>query len=184
MDTLRQDLRFAVRTLVRRPMFTALAVLTLALGIGANTAIFSVVNSVLLAPLPFRAPDRLVVVWASNPPFAKLVGLPDELPVSPGPFYDWKAQSRTLNHLSMIGSDSRDAHRARRAGAAQHGGRLRRSLRAAGHPASARPDDPAGGRGRGGAGRGAVPSLVDAAFRRRPVDRRPDDHPCRTRRRS
>src|SRR6185369_5595446 len=107
MDTVRQDLRFAVRTLVRRPMFTALAVLTLALGIGANTAIFSVVNSVLLAPLPFRAPDRLVVVWASNPPFAKLVGLPDTLPVAPGPFYDWKAQSRTLNHLSMIGSDSR-----------------------------------------------------------------------------
>jgi putative ABC transport system permease protein len=107
MDTLGQDLRFAVRTLLRRPLFTALAVLTLALGIGANAAIFSVVNAVLLAPLPFRAPERLVVVWESNPPFAKMLGLPDTLPVSPGPFFDWKAQSRTLDHFSMIGSGSR-----------------------------------------------------------------------------
>jgi predicted permease len=105
METLRQDLRFAARTLLRRPLFTALAVLTLALGIGANTAIFSVVNSVLLAPLPFRAPDRLVVVWSSNPEFAKAIGLPDKLPTSTGPFYDWRAQSRTLDHLSMVASD-------------------------------------------------------------------------------
>jgi putative ABC transport system permease protein len=105
MDTLRQDLRFAVRTLLRRPLFTALAVLTLALGIGANTAIFSVVNAVLLAPLPFDAPDRLVVVWSSNPEFAKAIGLPDKLPASAGPFYDWRAQSRTLEHLSRVASD-------------------------------------------------------------------------------
>ncbi|HEY2738030.1 MAG TPA: ABC transporter permease, partial [Thermoanaerobaculia bacterium] len=106
MDTLRQDLRFAVRTLLRRPLFTAIAVLTLALGIGANTAIFSVVNSVLLAPLPFREPDRLVVVWSSNPVMAKMLGLPDKLPASPGPFFDWKEQSRTLSQLSMVGSDN------------------------------------------------------------------------------
>jgi putative ABC transport system permease protein len=106
MDTLRQDLRFAVRTLLRRPLFTAIAILTLALGIGANTAIFSVVNSVLLAPLPFRAPDRLVVVWSSNPAMAKMLGLPDKLPVSPEPFFDWKAQSRTLSHLSMAAADN------------------------------------------------------------------------------
>ncbi len=105
MDTLRQDLRFAVRTLLRRPLFTAIAVLTLALGIGANTAIFSVVNSVLLAPLPFREPDRLVVVWSSNPEAAKKIGLPDELPTSMGPFNDWRAESRTLDHLSMVASD-------------------------------------------------------------------------------
>jgi putative ABC transport system permease protein len=107
MDTLRQDLRFAVRTLLRRPMLTFLAVLTLALGIGANTAIFSVVNSVLLAPLPFHDPGRLVVVWASSPELAKAVGLPDTLPVSSGDFYDWKAQSKTLTDLSLVGSGRR-----------------------------------------------------------------------------
>ncbi len=83
MNTLRQDLRYAFRRLVQRPGFTAVVVLILALGIAANTAIFSVVNSVLLAPLPYHDPERLVVVKETNP--SKTV---ERNSVSPGNFLD------------------------------------------------------------------------------------------------
>jgi len=79
MNTLRQDLRYALRRLKHKPGFTIVVVLILALGIAANTAIFSVVNSVLLAPLPYADPDSLVVVKETNP--AKSV---ERNSVSPG----------------------------------------------------------------------------------------------------
>ncbi|MFL6196587.1 MAG: ABC transporter permease [Thermoanaerobaculia bacterium] len=104
METFLQDLRFAGRTLLKRPAFTVIAVLTLALGIGANTAIFSVVDSVLLAPLPFQNQERLTMIWASNPELAAQVGFPDKLPVSPAMFYDWK-EARSFEKMAMVRAD-------------------------------------------------------------------------------
>jgi len=90
------DLKFAFRQLLKNPGFTAVAVLTLALGIGANTAIFSVVNGVLLKPLPFREPERLMTLWERNP----ARGIEREY-VSPPNLADWKQQTRVFESLAF-----------------------------------------------------------------------------------
>jgi putative ABC transport system permease protein len=95
------DLRYAARSLRKRPGFTAVAVVTLALGVGANTAIFSVVNSVLLRPLPYAEPERLVTLWAKNDKKG-LTGQPAAWPN----FVDWRAQSQAFEQLAAVRPES------------------------------------------------------------------------------
>ena len=97
MEDLRHDLRYGVRILIKNPGFTLVALLTLALGIGANSAIFSVVNSVLLRPLPYHQPDRLVMVWHNN----TKEGKPDDFIAYPS-FLDLRAQSQRLEDAAAL----------------------------------------------------------------------------------
>jgi putative ABC transport system permease protein len=96
MRNLFQDFRYALRQLRKNPGFTAVAVLTLALGLGANTAIFSVIDAVLLHPLPFHDPSRLVVVRPTEP------GRRDDIGVSYPTFLDWRSQNHVLEGLSVF----------------------------------------------------------------------------------
>jgi len=95
MDTLLKDLRYGIRSLLKRPSFTAIAVITLALGIGANTAIFSLVNAVLLRTLPFADPDRLVMIWED----ASFAGFPRNTP-APANYVDWRTQGQTFADMA------------------------------------------------------------------------------------
>jgi putative ABC transport system permease protein len=97
MDTLLHDLRYAFRGLRRSPGFALVAVLTLALGIGANTAIFSVVNTALLRPLPYPEPDRLVRVYSGR-------NGENTWTVSPPDFVDWRAQAGVFAHTAALNS--------------------------------------------------------------------------------
>ena len=94
------DLRFAFRQLRKSPGFTIIALLTLSLGIGANTAIFSVVDAVLLRPLPFPQPNELVAVWETNPQAAQPSQSRNE--VAAGDFFDWRARSTSFDGLSAL----------------------------------------------------------------------------------
>src|SRR5882672_4403954 len=98
MQTLLQDLRYGARMLRKNPGFSLIAALTLALGIGANTAIFSVVNAVLLRPLPFNDPERLVMVWNRGPEAAG----GDRTPLAVADLLDWRAQSRSFSEIGAF----------------------------------------------------------------------------------
>jgi len=97
IEVLFQDLRFSVRTLLRKPAFSITALVILALSIGLNTAVFSVVHGVLLRGLPYRDPDRLMTLWQTNP---REGGARDE--VAMANFLDWKERQRTFDNLAVI----------------------------------------------------------------------------------
>src|SRR5687767_226557 len=97
MRHLVHDLRYAARLLRRAPAFTLVAVAALALGIGANTAIFSVIDALLLRPLPYASPDRLAVVWEHNLPRDRKNNV-----VSPGNFIHWRELNRSFADLAAV----------------------------------------------------------------------------------
>jgi len=92
VDAIFQDLRYGLRLLIKRPVFTTVAIVAMALGIGANSAIFTAVNAVLLRPLPFGAADRLVWCWGTQPQLS-------EAPIAPANFLDIRDQSQMLDGL-------------------------------------------------------------------------------------
>jgi predicted permease len=104
MSRLRQDTLFALRTLRRRPTFAAIAIATIALGIGAATAIYSVVDGVMFRPLPFREPGRLVAVWQTYPFWRKdpILGRSwDRISFSIPEFRDWRASQTSFSHVGI-----------------------------------------------------------------------------------
>src|SRR5213593_4459763 len=99
MDALLKDVKYGWRMLWKSPGFTSVAVIVVALGIGANTAIFSVVEAVLLRPLPFVEPDRLAIVWED----ATRVGFPQNTP-APANFVDWRKQNSVFKDMAALDS--------------------------------------------------------------------------------
>lgn len=94
LEQVMQDVRYAARMLRKSPVFSAMAILTLALGIGANTAVFSVVNGVLLSGLPYRQPDRIVELWETLPGVERIV-------ISYPDYQDWRARNRVFDEIAL-----------------------------------------------------------------------------------
>src|ERR1051325_2758540 len=100
MEIVGKDLRFATRMLLKNPGFTAVAVIALALGIGANTAIFTVVNAILLRPLPFQQPDRLVMTYGMDPKIGE-----DKIPLSVADYLDWRSQNQVFESMAAFSTN-------------------------------------------------------------------------------
>src|SRR5258708_24114355 len=100
MNTLLNDLRFAARLLLRSPGFTALVVIVLAIGIGANSAIFTLVDAAILRPLPFAQPEQLVMLWEHPPGYA-------HNSVAPLNFLDWSEQNQVFSDMAAVSGGSR-----------------------------------------------------------------------------
>ena len=98
MDILARDLKYAFRNLVRNPGFTVVAVLALAMGIGINTAIFTVVNAVLIEPLPYKDPDRVYMLWERQPQMESSVAYPN--------FLDWRSENRVFESMAAFRRDN------------------------------------------------------------------------------
>jgi putative ABC transport system permease protein len=101
METLLQDLRYTVRVLLKKPAFTAIVVLALAIGIGANTAIFSVVNAILLRPLPYKNFDRISMIWMDNPK----LGVAEDWHSYPN-YVDYKQQNQVYEDMAAFNNRS------------------------------------------------------------------------------
>src|SRR5690349_17152942 len=98
-ESFRQDIRYALRLLAANPGFASIAILTLALGVGANTAIFSVVNGVLLNPLPYDRPDELLAIYSRTATFTRSsTSYPN--------FEDWSSQNRSFSALAAYRPDN------------------------------------------------------------------------------
>ena len=171
VQTLVSDVRYAVRSLQRTPSFALAVVAVLALGIGANTAIFSILNAVLLRPLPFPEPDRLVRLF-HVPPQATFPGMA-RFSLSPANFYDWQRDARSFERMAIyrfrqftLTGAARRSH---------HGGRGGRGLlRDRGHAAGARAAFPPRRRHPGGRAWSILShGFWKSALRRRARRRRP-----------
>ena len=186
MQLLWQDLRYGFRNLLRNPGFCAVAILALALGIGPNTAIFTMVNAVLLKPLPVPEPDRVVMIWATM-----LKSGFDQLPVSAADYLEWKKQATSFDADGSGLRHSRIRPQRERRGRARarfgrHG--IQGISARARHQTHSRPQFPArGGSSRRPARRAHQQCVLAAAFSFRSVGHRAHAdggwHPAHDRRR-